>query len=98
MSDDELRVHKDIGREDQRCRNAVAKLNTAGLGKESGHEAEKHQHPECAEEVGHPGGEIVLGLACEEGQGDEDAESEDQGLQDDAAFVEAGDDGDAVGF
>lgn len=98
MAHDQLGVDEDVAAENQGCDAAVDELDGAAAGEEGGHEAEDDQHPQRAEEVGHPGCEVVFCLAGEEGQGDEDAEGEQQGLHDDAGVVEGGDDADGVGF
>jgi hypothetical protein len=91
VTDDKLRVDENVSREDQSSHDPVSQFDTAGLGEESGHEAEQDQHPERTEQVRHPAGEVVLGLAGEECEGDEDAEGEDERLQDDSRFEHAGD-------
>jgi hypothetical protein len=84
VTDHELCVNKNVSREDQSSHDAVSEFHAAGLGEESGHEAKQDQHPERTEQVRHPAGEVVLGLAGEQREGDEDAESEDERLQDDS--------------
>lgn len=65
---------------------------------ESGHEAENNEHPQRAEEIGHPAREVVFGLAREQGKGDEDAERENECFDHNPRFVEGCDDADRVGF
>ena len=96
MSHDELSVYEDISGKDQRSRRTIHQFDCLAAGEESGHEAEDDQNPKRAEEIGSPAGEVVLGLTCEDGQEDEDRAGDDEGLQDDSAVVEAGDDADRV--
>lgn len=65
---------------------------------ERSHETEDDEHPQRAEEVWHPAREVVLALAGEQCERNEDAECEDERLDDYPAVVEAGDDTDAVCF
>jgi hypothetical protein len=98
VTDHKLCVDENVSREDQSSHDAVSKLHAARLGEESGHETEEDEHPERTEQVRHPAGEVVLGLAGKECEGDEDAEREDERLQNDSRLVHAGDHRDAVGF
>ena len=98
VADNELGVHQDVSREDQRSDDAVAELDSGRLREESGHEAEDDENPECAEEVRHPACEVVLGLAGKERKGDEDGEGENECLEHDPGLEHAGDDRDAVCF
>ena len=94
----QLRIHKDICAEDEGSDNTIDELDRLPTREEGRHEAEDDEHPERAEEIRHPAGEIVLCLAREERKREEDAEGEDEGLDNDAGVVEGGDDADAVGF
>jgi hypothetical protein len=98
VANDKLGVYQDVSREDQRSDNTVAELDSARLGEEGGHEAEDDEHPECAKEVRHPACEVVLGLAGEYSEGDEDGEGEDERLQHDPGLEHAGNNRNAVGF
>lgn len=98
MAHNQLRINEDISREDERSNTAINELDAAIVGEESSHEPEDYEQPQSAEQVGHPVREIIFGLACEEGQGHEDAERDDEGLNDDARVVERGYDADGVGF
>ena len=77
VADDQLRVDEDVSGEDECCYDSIAELDTAAVREEGGHEAEDDEHPEGTEEVGHPGCEVILGLAGEERKEDENSESED---------------------
>lgn len=98
LAHDELCVDEDVGAEDEGGDAAVDELAGGAVGEEGGHEAEEDEAPEGAEEVGHPGGEVVLCLAGEEGEEDEDAGGEDDCVEDDFGLVEGDDDGDGVGL
>jgi hypothetical protein len=98
LAQHELRVNQDVAAEDERGNAAVDELARLAGWEEHVHEAEKHQAPERAEEVGHPAGEVVLGLAGKGGQEDEDATGEEDGVEDDGGAVVRDDDGDGVGF
>lgn len=98
VSQHKLRVHQDVRREYQSRDTRVCQLNGAVVWEERCHESKQDQRPEAAKEVWHPRREIVLGLAREECQGDEDPGSQQNGLEDDARFVEGGDDRDSVGL
>ncbi len=98
LAEDQLGVHEDVAAEDERGQPAVDELAGAAVGEEGGHEAEQDQPPQPAEEVGHPRGEVVLGLAGEGGQEDEDAGREDNGVEHDRGLVEGDDDRDGVGL
>lgn len=87
-----LRIHQDISTEDQRRRPAVQQLTGRAVGEEHGHEAEEDEAPQRAKQVRHPRCEVVLGLAGEGGQEDEDACREDDGVEHDGRLVERHDD------
>lgn len=98
VSHDELGVHQDIATEDEGRHHTIDQLHRAAMRKERSHEAEDDEHPQRAEKIGHPAREVVFGLASEEGQGDEDAEREDERLDHNSRFIEGCDDADGVGF
>jgi hypothetical protein len=98
VANHKLSVDENVSREYQSSHDTVSKLHAARLREESSHESEEDQHPESTEQVRHPAGEVVLGLAGEECKSDEDAECEDECLQDDSRLVHAGDHRDTVGF
>jgi len=98
VSHDHLGVDQNVSTEDESTDDSVSQLKSAGVGEEGGHEAEDDHDPQSEEEVWLPAREIVLGLAREEGEGDEDSKCEDEGLEHDLAFVEGRDDADAVGL
>lgn len=98
LAEDHLGVDEDVGAEDEGGSAAVEQLAGGAVREEHGHEAKHDEAPEGAEEVGHPRGEVVLCLAGEEGEGDEDAAGEDDGVEDDGGLVEGDDDGDGVGL
>ena len=93
-----LGVDENIGAEEQSRNASVDQLGSAAVGEEHGHEAEEDQGPETSEKVGHPRCEIVFCLAGEGCEEDENACSEDHGVEDDGCFVERYDDGDGIGF
>lgn len=98
LAEDELGVDEDITGEDEGREAAVDQLARTGARQEHHHEAEEHEPPERAEQVRHPRREVVLGLAREEGQENEDAAGEDGCVQHDLCLVERDDDADGVGF
>lgn len=98
MTHDKLGINKNIGTEDEGRNSAVNQLSRRIVGKEHGYETEQDEGPERAKEVGHPRGEIILGLACEQSQEDEDAGREDDGVENNRRLVEGDDDGNRVGF
>lgn len=69
----QLRIDENITREDKRTKHAIDDLNGAVERDEHSHEPEQDHEPQRAEQVRHPVGEVILGLACEEGQSDEDS-------------------------
>lgn len=98
VSHDQLSVHEDVAAEDEGCDTAVNEFGRGVSWEKGGHEAEDDHQPQGAKQVWDPAREVVLGLACEHGQEDEDAQGHDEGLDDDAALVERRDDADAVRF
>lgn len=98
VAHNQLRINEDIRREHQRTKHTVDKLEGAVERQENGHEAKEDHEPQRAEQVRHPVGEVVLGLAGEEGQGDEDAECQHEGLHDDPRVVEGCHHADGVCF
>lgn len=98
MSHDQLSVHEDVATEDHRASGTKDQLGGGGVGEECSHETEDDQNPQTAGKVWDPAREIILGLACEKGQGDKDSERDNECFDNDSAFVEGGDDADAVCF
>lgn len=98
MAHDELSINQDVCAEDEGSRASVDELAGGAVGEEGGHEAKDDEAPERAEEVRHPRGEVILGLAGKGRQEDEDAGRQDDGVEDDGGLVEGDDDGDGVGF
>ena len=94
----QLRIHEDIAAEDERRDDTIDELDRLAAGEEGRHEAEDDEHPQRAEKIRHPGRKVVLGLAREEREREEDPQREDQGLDDNPTIVEGGDDADAVGL
>lgn len=82
VSHDELSVHKNVSGEDQSSETAIDKLGCAGVREEGSDESEQDQCPQPSKQIGHPGGEIVLGLACEECETNEDTSCKEDGLKD----------------
>lgn len=98
MAHNQLSINENISREDQRRQPTVDQLRGAIVREERRHEPEENQEPKAPEEIGHPVGEVVFGLAGEQGERDEDAEGEDERLDDDAGVIEGGHHADGVGF
>lgn len=96
VAHDELGVDEDVAGEDERRDAAVHELQRAARGEEGGHEPEDDEEPQRAEQVGDPVREVVLGLAREQRQRDEDAQRDDQRLHDDPRVVERRDHADRV--
>ena len=96
MSHDQLSVDEDIATEDQGRNHAIYQLDSLAAGEESRHETKDDQNPQGAKQIGHPVCEIIFGLAGKQGQTDEDAEGENQGLNDDSTLVEGGHDRNAI--
>ena len=98
MPHHQLGINKDIRGEDQRRKAPINQLDGA-IGREKhSNEAKQDEEPQATEEVGHPVSEVVLGLAGEEGESDEETEGEDEGLDDEPGIVEGGYDADGVSF
>lgn len=87
VAHDELRVDEDVGAEDESGSATVDKLGSRVIREEHGHETEENKSPESAEEVGHPRCKVILGLAGEQGEEDEDACSQDGGVENDRSLV-----------
>lgn len=98
VAHNELGVNENVTTEDQSGQSAVDQLAGAAVGEEHGHEAKQEQTPESAEEVGHPAGEVIFGLAGEGCQEDEDARGKQHGVEDDGGVVDGDDDGDGICF
>lgn len=98
MAHDQLSINQDVCAEDKGSSASVDKLAGGAVGKEGGHESKDDEAPERAEEVRHPRGEVILGLAGERRQEDEDSGSQDNGVEDDGGLIEGDNDGDGVGF
>lgn len=74
---DQLGVHEDVAREDQRSHDTVDQLDGLSVWKESCHEAEDNQYPETSKEVRHPRRKVVFALAGERREEGEDREGDD---------------------
>ena len=98
MPDDQLRIHKDVRRENKRPDSTIHQLNGAILREERSHETKQDKEPQTAEQVRHPVGEVVFRLAREERQRDEHAQRQDERLHDNARVIERGHHADGVGF
>lgn len=98
MSHNKLGIHKDISAKYQSRPSTINQFDSAIPGQEHSHEAEEDEEPESSEQVGHPVGKVILGLAREERQRDEEPEGQDEGLDDDVGAVEWSHDADCVGF
>jgi len=96
LAHDELRVDEDVSAEDEGSQAAVDELAGRAVGEEHGHESEQDEAPQRAEEVGHPRGEVVLGLAGEQGEEDEEAGGQYHGVEHDGRLVEGDDDGNRI--
>ena len=73
VAHDELSVDQDVAREYQSRNDAVPKLDLAVVREESSHESEQDKNPDSAKKVWSPVCEIVLALAREQTQSNEDA-------------------------
>lgn len=98
VTHDHLGINQDIRTEQQSRNTTIDELTSGAVREEHGHEAEENQTPKGAEKVGHPGSEIVLGLAGESRKEDKNAGCEEDGVEHDGGLVEGDDDGDGVGF
>lgn len=98
MPHNQLRINEDIRREDQRTQHTIDKLHGTVERQEHGHKPEQNHEPQRAKQVRHPVREVVLGLAGEERQGDEDAQRQNERLHDDLGVVEGCYHADGVGF
>lgn len=96
LAHDQLGVDENIAAEYQGGDAAVDELAGAAVGEEGGHEAEQDKPPQAAEQVRHPAGKVILGLAGEGGQEDEDAARKQHGVEHDRGLVEGYDDGDGI--
>lgn len=92
----ELRINKDVSAEDESSKTTVYELTGRTIREEHRHEAEQDEAPQRTEQVWHPRGEVILGLASEEGQEDEDACGEDHRVQNNGCLVEGDNNGDGV--
>lgn len=98
VSHNELRVHQDVARKDQRTDDAIAKFDLAVVREEHGHEPEQDQHPQRAEQVWHPVREVVFALACEQAQCNKDSECENDRFEHNLRVREGDHDRDSVRF
>ena len=80
LAQDHLGVDENIATEEKSTDAAIDELDGGAVREEHGHEAEEEDTPESTEEVGHPRGEVVLGLAGKEGEEDENASGEEYGV------------------
>lgn len=88
VAHNKLSIYQDVAREDQRTQHTVDQLGGAAEWHEHGHETEKDHEPQRAEEVGHPAGKVILGLAREQRKRDEDTQGQDECLHDNPRLVE----------
>ena len=98
MAQDKLRVDKDIATENKSCEAAIDEFTGRAVWEKHGHETEDDETPEGAEEVRHPRGEVILGLAGEKGKEDEDSGSKNDSIEYDGRLVEGHYNGNGVGF
>ena len=98
VAHDKLGVHQDVSTEDERCHGSVDKLGSAVVWKEGCDKSKKDQYPETSEQVRHPTGEVVLCLASEQSQSNENASRQHESQKDDPRVVEGHDNGYGVGF
>lgn len=89
-------VHEDIAAEYQGGKAAVDELASRAVREEGGHEAEENEAPQPAEEVGHPRGEVVLGLAGKGREENKNPSGQKDGVENDGGLIEGDDDGDGV--
>ena len=85
---DELGVNEDVDAEDEGSDAAVDKIGRLGVGQEDVDEAEDDEAPERAESVGDPAREVILRLASESSQEDEDASSDDECVKHNRDIIE----------
>lgn len=88
MSHDQLRIDEDVAAKDEGGDTAVDEFGGGVSWEKGGHETEDDDQPQRTEQVWDPAREVVLGLAREQGQGDEYGHGDDERLEDDPAFVE----------
>ena len=98
LSHNHLRVHQNVARENQRRDPGIYQFHSAVAREEHGHESKQNQCPEAHKEIWHPGGEVIFGLASDEGETDEESSGEQNGFEDDGGFVEGDYHGDGIGF
>lgn len=93
LAQDKLGVDEYVGAEDEGGETAIDELSRGVIRKEHGDETKEDKAPEGAEKVGHPRGEVILGLAGECGEEDEYAGCKYHGVEDNGRLVEGDDDG-----
>ena len=98
VSQDQLSIDENVSGENQRSNATIDKLNRATPGEESSHESKQNQEPKPTEQVWHPVREVVLRLAREQRQRDEDAQGQHQRQHHAIGFIERGHHTDGVGF
>ena len=98
VSHHELCVHQNVPTENERNDDAVCEIDLLVVREEHGHEAKDDDQPQSAKEVRDPARKVILCLAGEQRQDDEDSEREDERLNDDLLLIERGNDRDAVSF
>lgn len=98
VAHNELGVHQDISTEDERRHRSVDKLRGAVVGKEGRHKSKEDEYPETSEQVGHPIGKVVLCLAGEQSQSNEDASRQHESQKDNLRVIEGHNNGYGVGF
>ena len=98
MAHHKLRVHQNVSTEYEGRSTTVYKFHGAVVRKEGPHEPKQDQDPQTSEQIWHPGGKIVLGLASEQSQGNKYASRQYKSEEYDSGFIESNDDGDGVSF
>lgn len=96
MTHNQLRIDKNIRREKERSDSRVCQLNCAVMWEERCHKAKQYHRPQRTEQVWHPRGEIILGLAGEKSQANEEPRGYQNSLEDKSGLVEGHDHGDGV--
>lgn len=89
-----LGIHQDVAREDNSHDTGISQLNGAVVREEGGDKAEQDQGPQAHAQNTGPRRKVILGLAGEDGQADEDSSSQEDSLENNAGIVEGCDDGD----
>ena len=80
MSRNQLCIDQNIATEDQSRSTSVDQLDRLATREECRRKTKDDQNPQSAKQIWHPAREIILRLAGEQCQGNEDAQRDDQSL------------------